>query len=37
VQQYAVTELFMLKIAEQSVYNKDGYNADDKKLQPEVL
>lgn len=26
----------MLKIAEQAVYNKDGYNADNKKLKPEI-
>ena len=26
----------MLKIAEQAVYNKDSYNADNKKLQPVV-
>jgi hypothetical protein len=37
MQQYAVTELFVLKIAEQAIYNEDGYNADNKKLQPEVV
>jgi hypothetical protein len=37
MQQYAITELFMLKITEQPVYNKDGYDPDNEKLQPEIV
>jgi hypothetical protein len=37
MQQYTVAKLFMLKITEQGVYNKDGYDADDEKLQPKIV
>jgi hypothetical protein len=37
VQQYAVTEPFMLKKAEKPVNDQNGNNADEEKLDPVVI